>query len=65
MPETTTTTTTTSKKVLTEKTEKTPAEKAWDTRRKNKIASQQAQIAKLTEKNKQLKKENKNLKSDK
>lgn len=65
MPETTTTTTTTSKKVVTEKTEKTPAEKAWDTRRKNKIASQQAQIAKLTEKNKQLKKENKNLKSDK
>lgn len=50
------TTTTTSKKVVTEKTEKTPAEKAWDTSRKNKIASQQAQIAKLTEKNKQLKK---------
>lgn len=44
MPERTTTTKTTSTKKTVEKTEKTPAEKAWDTRRKNEIDNLNEQL---------------------
>lgn len=45
-----------------ESVEKTPQEKGWDTRRKNIIAAQQAELDALKEKNKELRKENRELK---
>ena len=47
---------------VTETMEKTPKEKGWDTRRKNIIAAQQAELDALKEKNKELRRKNRELK---
>ena len=62
MSEKRTETTTNTTITVTEKVEKSPQEKVWDTRRINKINQLREANEKLREKNKDLRKENKDLK---